>query len=136
LHRELIQLKARINNKERAEKARAQAIQFSQIDEGIDRLAGERNQAIELAEALAAEVDALRVAVRTGTRPVRAGVDEGVRLFGADENGQLHPFQHLIKQLEENKKCTTGQAIQFAARMEPAMHRDWIAKTGGKVIHA
>ncbi len=89
------------------------------------KLAEQRDEAIKLAEGFKAENDALKMAIKTGTRPVRAGVDTGVRMFGANGDGELHPFQLRIKQLKESGK-TEGQAIMMASKEDPALHAHWL----------
>jgi len=88
-------------------------------------LASQRDKAIQLAEELTAERDALRLANKTGTRPVRAGVDNGLRLFSANDNGQLHEFQVRLQQLKAGGK-TEGEAILLAQKENPALHADWL----------
>lgn len=128
LQKELISLKAKINAKEASEKSQAEAIEFAEIESKIDILAAQRDEAIALSEGLAARCEALELAYRTGTRPVTAGVDTGVRLFGANHEGELHPFQARIKQLVADKTCKSeAEAIQFASKENPASHKDWIA---------
>ena len=128
LYREVIQLKSQIASEKRAKQVNAEELEFSEVASKIEVLAAQRVQAIELAERLVSENEALHMAVRTGTRPVRAGIENGVRLFGANTQGELHVFQAIVKEIRDTKKCSEGQAILFAMK-EPngaAMHADWL----------
>jgi len=126
LKKEIQQLKNKQKIVELTSKREAEEVQFAEIEQKILVLADQRDKAIALAEKLEAENDALRMAVRTGTRPVKAGAGEdGMRMFGANENGQLHEFQVRVKQLEAEGK-SPGQAIELAVKENPARHRDWI----------
>jgi hypothetical protein len=127
MQRELIQLKSRINARDRNERLQAENIQFEAIDQNMELLATQRDQAIQLAERLVAENEALQLHVRTGTRPVRAGIDNGIRLFSANGNGELHQFQQRVKALVEAKTCKSeAEAIKFASKENPALHADFL----------
>jgi hypothetical protein len=136
LERRVIALQSKMTAQERAAARKAEAIQFSELESNMAELARQRDEARQIALSAASEVEALRMHVRTGTRPVKVGVDDGVRLFAANDNGELHPFQKLMKQMIEQKKCTEGQAIRFAMK-EPngiALHADWLQSGGTKRI--
>ena len=127
LQRELIQLKARINAKENAEINFAEAQEAGKVEAKFIALANQNRELQEFSERAVSQIEALELHVRTGTRPVKAGVDNGVRLFHAAD-GELHPFQQRIKAIEFSNKCTPGQAIMLAMK-EPngsAMHADWV----------
>ena len=127
LQRELIQLKARINAKENAEINFAEAQEAGKVEAKFIALANQNQELREFSERAVSQIEALELHVRTGTRPVKAGVDNGVRLFHAAD-GELHPFQQRIKAIEFSNKCTPGQAIMLAMK-EPngsAMHADWV----------
>jgi hypothetical protein len=132
LRREVVELKAHNKSVELKAKNEAEEIELAAIEKKALTLASQRDQAIELAEHYKAENDALRMAVKTGTRPVKAGVDNGVRMFGANGDGELHEFQLRVKQLTEGGK-TEAEAIRFAIKENPAMHADWVASQQRKV---
>ena len=125
LTREVIQLKSKIRATEVRNQAEGEEMQFAEIESKMAILATQRDKAIELAEALVSENEALNLAVRTGTRPVRPGVDNGVRLFNANDNGELHSFQVRVKELKASGK-TEGEAISFASKENPGLHADWV----------
>jgi len=125
LKKEVIQLKNKQALKELQAKRDAEEIELKSIEEKVMILASQRDKAIQLAEELTAERDALRLANKTGTRPVRAGVDNGLRLFSANDNGQLHEFQVRLQQLKAGGK-TEGEAILLAQKENPALHADWL----------
>lgn len=136
LRNEVIQLRSMINSQRAKEQKVAEDIQFSEVQSKIGALATQRDQAIELAERLVSENEALTIALQTGTRPIAAGVENGVRLFAANNNGELHEFQQLVKEIRDTKKCSEAQAIHFAMK-EPggaAMHADWLQSQGRRVI--
>lgn len=126
LARDVVQLKAHIAATELAARQQGEEIQFAEIDEKVTTLAVQRDKAMELAELLVSENEALKLAVKTGTRPVSAGVDNGVRLFGVGDSGELHEFQSAVKNIKTQRNCSDGQAIMFAARENPAAHADWL----------
>ena len=135
MHRELIQLKAEINREKNAKKIEAETIQFQEVENKISLLATQRDQAIELAEKVVAENEALKLHIKTGTRPVAVGVDEGVRLFSANGYGELHPFQQRIKQIMLESKVTEGKALLLASKENSAQHADWL-QSQGRTINA
>lgn len=137
MQRELIQLKARLNKRD------AQEIQFAEkqatndVRTKISAIVSQRDELVQFADRVVAENEALRLHVRTGTRPVAAGVDAGIRLFHSG-NEELHPFQYRVLQLKAEKKCSDGQAITFAIK-EPngsALHADWLQSNSGHTIRA
>jgi uncharacterized protein YjiS (DUF1127 family) len=110
----------------------AEEVELKSIEDKVLVLAKQRDEAIQLAETQASEIEALRLAVKTGTRPVVAGGgDDGVRMFGANDNGQLHEFQVRVKQLVESGK-SEGQAVQLAVKENPARHADYVMTLGKK----
>ena len=135
MHRELIQLKSEINREKNAKKIEAETIQFQEVENKISLLATQRDQAIELAEKVVAENEALKLHIKTGTRPVAVGVDEGVRLFSANGYGELHPFQQRIKQIMLESKVTEGKALLLASKENSALHADWL-QSQGRTINA
>jgi len=126
LEKRIIRLEAKDKATQLRKKEEAEEVQLAEIEKKALTLAGQRNQAIEFAEKLQAENDALRVAVRTGTRPVTAGVDNGVRMFSANNGGELHEFQQRVKNLKETEKMTEAEAIRFAQKENPGLHADWV----------
>jgi len=131
LQKEVIQLKNKQALKELQAKRDAEEIELKSIEEKVMILAEQRDKAIKLAEGYKAENDALRLANKTGTRPVRAGVDNGMRLFSANDNGQLHEFQVRVQQYKTSGK-TEGEAILLAQKENPALHADWLQSLKNK----
>jgi hypothetical protein len=127
LEKRLVHLENRTRVKELRAKQDAETKELSEIEGKVVTLAQQRDDAVLLAETYKAENDALRLAVRTGTRPVRAGVDNGMRMFSATENGQLHEFQVRVKQIMEADKKSEAEALRFAQKENPALHADWLA---------
>jgi hypothetical protein len=126
LQAQVIALRKEIDNDKRRAQAQAEEVQFQEVETKITKLAAQRDQLLQFADQLVAENEALRLAVKTGTRPVKAGVDNGVRLFSANQDGELHEFQKLVKAIESDRKVSKGQAIQLAIKENPALHVDWL----------
>jgi hypothetical protein len=134
LQKRVVQLESTQRLIELRRKQEAEEVELKSIEQKVLLLASQRDEAIQLAETQAAEIAALRMAVKTGTRPVHAGGgDDGVRLFGANDTGQLHEFQVRVKQLVEGGK-SEGQAIQLAVKENPARHADYVASLGAKKV--
>lgn len=133
LQQQVIRLESQLKLTELRKKKEAEEVELSAIEEKVLILADQRDQAIKFAETVQAENDALRLAVKTGTRPVRAGVDNGLRMFSANDDGQLHEFQVRVKQLVDSGK-TQGEAITFAQKENPALHADWVQSQRGKRV--
>lgn len=125
LTKTVTRLAATIRAKEVREQNEQDSIQFEAIKSGIVELEDTCIQLSEQSGKLSAENEALRLAFRTGTRPVKAGI-ESDRLFTFNEEGELHPFQKRVKEMMETKKMTKGQAIQFASNESPNLHMEWI----------
>lgn len=137
MQRELIQLKARLNKRDAQEIQFAEKQATNEVRSKISAIVSQRDELVQFAERVVAENEALRLHVRTGTKPVAAGMDAGIRLFhsGSDE---LHPFQQRVLQLKAENKCSDGQAITFAIK-EPngsALHADWLQSNSGHTIRA
>ena len=131
LQRELIELKRKFNAKEQKEIQFAEAQATSDVRTKISAIVGQRDQLVQLSEKLVAENEALRMHVRTGTRPVIAGIDTGVRLFQAGSNGQMHPWQERVRQIELSEKVSTAKAITLADKEDNgAAHEDFIFSQG------
>jgi uncharacterized protein (DUF2235 family) len=127
LRKEIVELKNRNKRIEFTEKQQAENIEFEEIVGKIKIVEAQRDEAIRLFEEVKAENEALRVAVHTGTRPAKAGVDNGIRLFAANGEGELHQFQVMVKSFQAQGK-TEAEAIRLA-RKEPngiALHADWV----------
>lgn len=133
LQDQVVRLESKLKLTELRKKQEAEEIELSAIEEKVLILADQRDQAIKFAEEKEAENAALRLAVRTGTRPVHAGVDNGIRMFGANDNGELHEFQVRVKQLVDGGK-TQAEAITFAQKENPSMHADWVQSQRGKRV--
>jgi hypothetical protein len=131
LNDKVVRLESQLRLTELRKKKEAEEIELSEIEKKVLILADQRDQAIELATNLKAENDALRMHVKTGTRPVHAGVDTGVRMFGANGEGQLHEFQVRVKQLVDGGK-TEAEALRFAIKENPQSHADWVQSQGRK----
>lgn len=132
LKREVIELKRKDQARELKAKTDAENIELAEIERKAITLAQQRDEAINLAEQYQAENQALRLAVKTGTRPVKAGIDNGIRLFSANGEGTLHEFQIRVKQIQETGK-SEGEAIRFAQKENPALHADWVQSLRTKV---
>lgn len=137
LHRELIQLKAKFNAKEQAEINFAEAQEAGKVEAKFIALAAQNKELREFSEKAVAQIEALQLHVRTGTRPVKAGVDSGIRLFSAGSDGDLHPYQQKLKTIQAERKCTPGQAITFADKEDNgALHNLWLQSLSKQTIHA
>lgn len=136
LNREVIQLRARIDKADAEKIEVAKEMQFSEIENKVSILETQRNEAIELAERLVTRNEILELAVRTGTKPVKPGVDVGMRLFSAGEDGELHAFQKRVKEVMKEKKVSEGKAIQFASKENPGLHAEWLQSQDKNVIRA
>jgi hypothetical protein len=133
LQQQVIRLESQLKLTELRKKKEAEEVELSAIEEKVLILADQRDKAIKFAEEKEAENQALRLAVRTGTRPVHAGVDNGMRMFGVGETGELHQFQVRVKQLVDAGK-SQGEAITFAQKENPALHADWVQSQRGKRV--
>jgi hypothetical protein len=128
LQRELIELKRKFNAKEQKEIQFAEQKATADVRTKISTIVAQRDQSIQLAEKLVAENEALRMHVRTGTRPVIAGIDTGIRLFSRNESGELHPWQERVRQIELSEKVSTAKAMTMADKEDNgAAHSDFIA---------
>lgn len=127
LQRQVIALSNEIKAGRVREAKNAEAIEFEAVDKKIIGLAAQRDEAIELATKLVAENEALRLHVKTGTRPAPAGIEGGNILFSAMSTGDLHPWQQKVKQIELNQKVSAGKAIQLCDKEDGgALHQDYI----------
>jgi len=137
LQRQVIELRSSIDaDKARARKANEE-VQFAEVEAKITTLAAQRDQAIELAENLVVENEALHLAVRTGTRPVKPGVRNDERLFSANKDGELHQFQKNVQELVKSGKAKSeGEAIRLEAKSNPGLHADYLQTLEGGTIRA
>jgi uncharacterized protein YjiS (DUF1127 family) len=133
LQQQVVKLESKLKLTELRKKQESEEVELSAIEQKILILAEQRDAAIKFAEEKEAENEALRLAVRTGTRPVRAGVDNEVRMFGVGENGELHQFQVRVKQLVDGGK-SQGEAITFAQKENPSLHADWVQSQRGRKV--
>lgn len=99
---------------------------FSTIEGNMNQLAAERAELKEFADKLAAENDALRNALKTGTRPLAFSA-EGAALSG--KNGELHEFEARVNNHKIQGK-SHAQAVMLAHKENPAAHQDWIRSQG------
>jgi primosomal protein N'' len=99
---------------------------FSTIESNMNQLAAERAELKEFADKLAAENDALRNALKTGTRPLAFSA-EGAALSG--KNGELHEFEARVNNHKIQGK-SHAQAVMLAHKENPAAHQDWIRNQG------
>lgn len=125
LQKQVIELQNKEKVRVLSAKKSAEDHELAEIEQKALTLAKQRDDAIALATKVTAENDALRLAVRTGVRPVKAGVDSGVRLFSANDGGEMHEFQIRVKQLTTEGKGE-ADAIVFAQKENPALHADWV----------
>lgn len=95
---------------------------FSTIEGNLTRLAEEKAQLTELSQNLAAENEALRAAVKTGTRPLAFSA-EGRATNG--QGGELHEFESRVKTHTDSGK-SHAEAVRLAHKENPDAHRDWI----------
>jgi len=135
LQKEVIALKNEQKLTKMRAKQEAETVELAQIEDKIMKLAAQRDDAIRLSTELKAENDALRLAVNTGTRPVKAGVDNGLRMFSANDNGELHEFQVRVKQLVDTGK-TEAQALMFAQKENPSLHAHWVQSQRKRPVEA
>jgi hypothetical protein len=127
LNRRLVQLESEIKQQKRLEARAAEQHEFQAIEHNFEVIAEQRDQLLQFARDVTAENEALRLCVRTGTRPVKGGHVAGERFFSAGMEGDLHEFQERCQQLRDEKKAKSlGEAIQLASRENPALHRDWL----------
>lgn len=132
LQKQIVQLAARLNARDKKERDTAEQIQFEEAQAGITELVSKCEEQTNLSAKLQAENQALRIHVRTGTRPVNASMADGERMFSANENGDLHPFQQKVKQIMLEQKVSQGKAIQLASKANSALHLDWVQGGGSK----
>lgn len=95
---------------------------FSTIEGNLTRLAEEKAKLTELSEKLVAENEALRAAVKTGTRPLAFSA-EGRAING--QGGELHEFESRVKTHTDSGK-SHAEAVRLAHKENPDAHRDWI----------
>ena len=95
---------------------------FATIEGNLTALAQEKAALTEFSEKLQAENEALRHAVKTGTRPLAFSA-EGRATTGS--HGELHEFESRVKTHTELGK-THAQAVMLAHKENPDAHQDWI----------
>lgn len=134
LQQELLQLKAAFNKKEQIELAAKEEATIGEINEKITLLATQRDQLVQFSERALAEIDALRLANKTGTRAARgSGSETGatLKLFSANDEGELHPWQAKVKAIQLQQKVEEADAILLADKDDNgALHRDYLITLG------
>lgn len=122
LQKQVKELSARFEREDAASENAEIEHYFSTIEGNLTKLAEEKAKLTELSEKLQAENEALRAAVKTGTRPLAFSA-EGRAVSGA--NGELHEFESRVKSHTDSGK-THAQAVMLAHKENPEAHQDWI----------
>lgn len=122
LQKQVKELSARFEREDAATENAEIEHYFSTIEGNLTRLAEEKAQLTELSEKLAAENEALRAAVKTGTRPLAFSA-EGRAING--QGGELHEFEARVKNHTDSGK-SHAEAVRLAHKENPDAHRDWI----------
>lgn len=129
LAKEVINLRARLDSKEKAERKQVRQVQLSAIENDVALIARQRDEAIELAASITAHNEALEMYLRTGTRPPRTGVGGGELNFRGKGGEELHQFDVRVSEIVKTGK-TEAQAIMLASRENQALHMDWVQSNG------
>lgn len=122
LQKQVKELSARFEREDAASENAEIEHYFSTIEGNLTKLAEEKLQLTELSEKLQAENEALRAAVKTGTRPLAFSA-EGRAVTG--QGGELHEFESRVKNHTSAGK-THAQAVMLAHKENPEAHQDWI----------
>lgn len=122
LQNQVRELSARFEREDAAAENNEIAHYFSTIEGNMNQLATERAELKEFADKLTAENDALRSALKTGTRPLAFSA-EGAAISG--KGGELHEFESRV-QGHKGQGKTHAQAVMLAHKENPAAHQDWI----------
>lgn len=122
LQKQVKELSARFEREDAASENAEIEHYFSTIEGNLTKLAEEKAKLTELSEKLTAENEALRAAVKTGTRPLAFSA-EGRAVSGS--NGELHEFESRVKSHTDSGK-THAQAVMLAHKENPEAHQDWI----------
>lgn len=122
LQKQVKELSARFEREDAASENAEIEHYFSTIEGNLTKLAEEKLQLTELSEKLQAENEALRAAVKTGTRPLAFSA-EGRAVTG--QGGELHEFESRVKTHTDAGK-THAQAVMLAHKENPEAHQDWI----------
>jgi hypothetical protein len=122
LQNQVRELSARFEREDAAAENNEIAHYFSTIEGNMNQLAAERAQLMEFSDKLTAENDALRSALKTGTRPLAFSA-EGAAISG--KGGELHEFESRV-QSHKGQGKTHAQAVMLAHKENPAAHQDWI----------
>jgi hypothetical protein len=122
LQKQVRELSARFEREDAASENAEIEHYFSTIEGNLSKLAEEKLQLTELSERLVAENDALRAAVKTGTRPLAFSA-ESQAVSGS--RGELHEFESRVKTHTDSGK-THAQAVMLAHKENPEAHQDWI----------
>lgn len=122
LQKQVKELSARFEREDAASENAEIEHYFSTIEGNLTKLAEEKAKLTELSEKLQAENEALRAAVKTGTRPLAFSA-EGRAVTG--QGGELHEFESRVKTHTDAGK-THAQAVMLAHKENPEAHQDWI----------
>lgn len=122
LQKQVKELSARFEREDAASENAEIEHYFATIEGNLTKLAEEKAKLTELSEKLQAENEALRAAVKTGTRPLAFSA-EGRAVTG--NGGELHEFESRVKAHTDSGK-THAQAVMLAHKENPEAHQDWI----------
>jgi hypothetical protein len=122
LQKQVKELSARFEREDAAAENAEIEHYFSTIEGNLTARAEEKAKLTELSEKLQAENEALRHAVKTGTRPLAFSA-EGRATTGSQ--GELHEFDARVKAHTDSGK-THAQAVMLAHKENPEAHQDWI----------
>lgn len=124
LQKQVRELSARFEREDAAAENAEIEHYFSTIEGNLTRLAQEKAELNEFSQKLLAENEALRAAVKTGTRPLAFSA-EGRAING--QGGELHEFEARVKAHTDSGK-NHAQAVMLAHKENPEAHQDWIRK--------
>jgi hypothetical protein len=122
LQNQVRELSARFEREDAASENAEIEHYFATIEGNLTTLAQEKAALTEFSEKLQAENEALRHAVKTGTRPLAFSA-EGRAVTG--QGGELHEFDSRVNNHTSAGK-TRAQAVMLAHKENPEAHQDWI----------
>ena len=126
LQRQVRELSARFEREDAATENAEIEHYFTTIEGNMTTLAQEKVALTEFSQNLVAENEALRAAVRTGTRPLAFSA-EGRAANGA--HGELHEFDARVQNHLGSGK-SHADAVKLAHKENPSAHQDWIRQQG------
>ena len=138
LRNDFIQFKARITAKELSAARAEEELALSVIEDKVIALGTQNAELIELRAQDASEMKALRLAVKTGTKPAGFAV-QGIRLFDAKEQEQAGQYEGLV-----TAKCAElvkggmkelsakAEAVRFCVKNHPVEFQEYRDR-GGKI---